>query len=93
MPINLAIFMFLFCENDNRTPGVFKVFLYHAEFEKNIYKWAVASTYVYSFLRKLKPGLFTSVVTMVTNKISCIGTCFVYIVCRSGIRFRQIYHV
>ena len=35
MPLNLAILMFLFCENDNRTPGVFKVFLYDAEFEKN----------------------------------------------------------
>ena len=35
MPLNLAIIIFLFCENDKRTPGVFKVFLYHAMFEKN----------------------------------------------------------
>ena len=34
MPLNLVILMFLFCENDNRTSVVFKVFLYHAEFEK-----------------------------------------------------------
>ena len=42
MPLNLAILMFLFCENDNRTPGMFKVFLYHAEFEINKSKWTVA---------------------------------------------------
>ena len=35
MPLNLAILMSLFCENDKRTPGVIKVFFYHAEFEKN----------------------------------------------------------
>ena len=34
VPLNLAILMFLFCENDNRTYVVFKAFLYHAEFEK-----------------------------------------------------------
>ena len=42
MPLNLAILMFLFCENDNRVPGVFKLVLYHAEFEKNKSKWTVA---------------------------------------------------
>ena len=35
MPLNLAILMILLCENDKRTTGVFKVFLYHAELEKN----------------------------------------------------------
>ena len=42
MSLNIAFIMFLFCENDNRTPGVFKVFLYHAEFDKNTSKWTVA---------------------------------------------------
>ena len=35
MPVNQAIRMILFCENDKKTPGVFKVFLYNAELEKN----------------------------------------------------------
>ena len=35
MPLNLAIVMILFCENDRRAPELFKVFLYHVEFEKN----------------------------------------------------------
>ena len=47
---------------------MFKVFLYHAEIEKNKSKRTVAQTNEYSFLRKRKPGCFTSVVTMVTNK-------------------------
>ena len=34
MPLNLAILMILVCENDKRTPGVFKVLVCHAEFEK-----------------------------------------------------------
>ena len=30
MPLNLTVLMLLFCKNDNRIPGVFKVFLFHA---------------------------------------------------------------
>ena len=58
------------------TPGVFKAFLYHAEFKKIKSNWTVAQTNGYSFLQKWKSGLFTAVVTitMETNNISCIGT-------------------
>ena len=42
MPLNLAILISLFCENDTRTPGVFKVFLYHAGFGENKSNWIVA---------------------------------------------------
>ena len=72
MPLNLASLMFLFCENDNRTPGVFKAFLYHAEFEKKQIKMDCCTDNCILFLGIMKTGLFTSVVTMVTNNISRI---------------------
>ena len=52
MPSILAILMSLFCENNKKTPGVIKVFLYHAELEKNKSNWTDASTIECSFLRK-----------------------------------------
>ena len=56
------------------TPGVFKALLYHAEFKKIKQNWTVAQINGYSFSQKLKSELFTSIVTMETNTISCIGT-------------------
>ena len=52
MPLNLAVLMILFCENDKKTLGLFKVFLYHAEFVKNKSNWTGAKINEYSFLRK-----------------------------------------
>ena len=53
---------------------MFKVFLYHAEFEKNKSNCTVVYINEYEFFRKCKPGLFTSVATMVSNNMSCIRT-------------------
>ena len=41
MPLNLAILMILFCENNKSTTGVFKIFLYHAVFEENKSNWTL----------------------------------------------------
>ena len=60
-------------KNDKLTPGVFKAFLYHAECKKITLNWAVAQTNGLSFLKKRKSELLTSIVTMETNTISCIG--------------------
>ena len=35
MPLYLSNLRVLFCENNKKTPGVFKVFLFPAEFVKN----------------------------------------------------------
>ena len=52
MPLNLAAVMISFRKNDKKTPGVFKVFLHHAEFEKNKSNWTIAKINEYHFLRK-----------------------------------------
>ena len=59
-----------------RTPGVFKVYLYHAEFEKKIKIDCYTDKCVF-FLEKMKAWsfYFCCSVTMITNNIPCIGIC------------------
>ena len=73
-PFSRAILKISFCKNDKWPLGCLRHSCTILNLRKSNRNWTVAQTNGYSFLQKWSSELFTSIVTMETNNISCIET-------------------